>query len=232
MHKFRLKQLIFIIIIGIIVIFGIPIIINWGITYVDFSIGDNNSWLGFWGTWLGAIMGGIITFVGLKITIDYNNKQQSENIRVNFRPYLNIKLSVASGDEYNRSENKLFINSKEVDTRYFDNEIYTIFYVKMDIVNIGLGSAIDVQLNMIDCDISYMLNMVGFDKIVLAIDKSEVKTFYLQFIMPKEFQMADFRLITNFSDIISQNKYEQSYTMFISQTDLCVHITTVPKLIN
>lgn len=53
----------------------IPLILYFIIPIWNGGIANDETWLLFWATWLGAIVGGIITILGVYITLNQNKKQ-------------------------------------------------------------------------------------------------------------------------------------------------------------
>lgn len=49
---------------------------------------NNNDWIGFWGGYLGSILGGMITLFVLKITIDDNNKLRKRDEKISYYNHL------------------------------------------------------------------------------------------------------------------------------------------------
>jgi len=60
----------------IILLFLIPIVVN---QLMSFNIakvyGDTNSWIGFFGSYIGSIVSGLITFVGVLLTIKFTREE-------------------------------------------------------------------------------------------------------------------------------------------------------------
>ncbi|WP_051560443.1 hypothetical protein [Clostridium beijerinckii] len=84
---------IFIIIISLLLILGIAIKIPLLIDNYVFGSGhlsniENKDWAGFLGSYVGAILGGIITLVGVGITINFTRAQANEDRRLSIAPYI------------------------------------------------------------------------------------------------------------------------------------------------
>lgn len=80
-----------------------------------------NSWVGFWGSLIGSIIGGCVTLIGIKITIDENKAREDENKKFNIAPYLALDI------------NK--INNEDIVTEYdeFDAEVDTGKKIKQEL---------------------------------------------------------------------------------------------------
>lgn len=135
-----------------------------------FNIAQNNDWISFWGSVLGSILSGGITFVVLKFTIDNENKkreedkklidlQRLEDKRMSVLPYLNYTIV----DDKYIEENKIL---KELSTMLvvYPNgrekiiETGELREIKIDcnfnllIENLGLGVSMEPRLDKIYYD--------------------------------------------------------------------------------
>lgn len=129
--KIKFKQYIKILSISLIFIILLPTITALLVSIHIIDINTNNDWIGFYGSYLGSILGGIVTLFGIKITLENEkNKEQIKkqeqimpNIVLRLKPclnsnsneYLNVEvISMGEGNAYNA---KLY---------YFKNKIYSI----------------------------------------------------------------------------------------------------------
>jgi hypothetical protein len=75
----------FFVILGVLVILGIPLLINlllfqpWPTTPPDLS---NKEWLGFWASFLGSIIGGVATFIAVYLSLKQNEKFHLDMINI------------------------------------------------------------------------------------------------------------------------------------------------------
>jgi hypothetical protein len=77
--KFKLKYLIYVIWgLGIILVLLIfPIIYNKIFNIPSKNVaGETSDWISFYGSYLGGLFGGLLTLIGVRLTISHNNKQQ------------------------------------------------------------------------------------------------------------------------------------------------------------
>ncbi|KHD16016.1 hypothetical protein AWN73_09840 [Clostridium butyricum] len=126
----------YIVIFGLILII-LPLLINWTILDNKFpSNADNNAWIGFFGSYIGASIGAVITLSGVIITINFTRKESKEDRRLSIAPYL----------KYNMLEQTLQ-QKHDLDIFYcVDNEntkINTTILIK----NIGLGPLINIKIS-------------------------------------------------------------------------------------
>ena len=75
------KKTIFItILISLILIIGLPLAIDWLIIGSKFPSNiENSDWVGFFGGYIGALIGAIVSLAGIIITIRYTNEQNKKD---------------------------------------------------------------------------------------------------------------------------------------------------------
>lgn len=113
------------------------------------GLNTNYDLLGF----LGALIGGFITYLGVKMTLDYQRKSDNENRRLSLLPYFNYEIS---HDNYCGGE-----LIKEVSTNVCETEQkvpYFHLYFNLTIKNEGIGHAI---LNKMDLIVKQKDNIIG-----------------------------------------------------------------------
>ena len=104
----------------ILVPLGIAFLLSFSFIYTDTS----NEWIGFWGGYLGAIIGGLSTLIVFKYTISYNNKLYDKDKRFvickeliklsstyNFQVTCVIKASYKYVQNFNREDYVEFIHA-------------------------------------------------------------------------------------------------------------------------
>lgn len=147
------KYMKYIIISLIMILFSTYLINVMLITKAPFEVAQGNDWIGFWGSVFGSSIGGIITFIVLKITINNENDKREDDKRMSVLPYLDYKIV---SDEYinqnvthknvltsiNKYYPKCNINISDEDR--FNMEL------KLFIENLGLGIAIKPRLDRIN----------------------------------------------------------------------------------
>lgn len=72
----------------IIIIIIVPVLVYFLSVLPLFPSGDNNDWAGFWGGYIGAIIGGVCTVVGVYWTIQYTQNNYEEDVRNRSLPYI------------------------------------------------------------------------------------------------------------------------------------------------
>lgn len=119
-------------------------------TSVDLiPVNTSNDWIGFWGSYLGAILGGTITLCVLYITIEQNRKDSTKNEKNNYCMQLIdlvseyegaiCKLSISNVKLWNsiRAGNKINIGNYRESALYYNAEARKIS-VKLEIF-LGIG---------------------------------------------------------------------------------------------
>jgi len=139
------RQIIAIIILSITVIIGLPIIIDWLIIGNNIHSNIANSdWVGFFGGYIGALIGATVSLIGIVITIRYTNEQDRE---LQIRPYCSIRYV---HDDKLIGTNKI-IAELPIGCEPKENngpKYMSILYIK----NIGLGPAVEFELDMDEID--------------------------------------------------------------------------------
>lgn len=80
------------IIVFIVILALIPFVMDWIIIGSNFPSNINNSdWVGFLGSYIGAVLGVLVSLVGIIITIKYTNEQNKLDRELQIRPYCSIR---------------------------------------------------------------------------------------------------------------------------------------------
>lgn len=78
--------------ISIILIVGLPLAIDWLIIGNKFPSNiENSDWVGFFGGYIGSIIGAVVSLLGIIITIRYTNEQNKKDRELQVRPYCAIR---------------------------------------------------------------------------------------------------------------------------------------------
>lgn len=127
-------------------------------TKAPFEVAQSNDWIGFWGSVLGSSIGGVITFVVLKISINHENEKREDDKRMSVLPYLDYKIA---SDEY-INQNVIHKNVLTSINKYYptcdinicDEDRFNMEF-KLFIENLGLGIAIKPRLDRINYSNGY-----------------------------------------------------------------------------
>lgn len=133
-----------------------------------------SEWASFNGSYIGAIMGGIITLVGVLITIRFTREQadkdrqfqvdQAKKDREFQREQANEerRLAIAPHLKYTMYEKTMIEKKHEVDIFYcIDKEYNTFINATIELKNIGMGALLDLKvfdLTFNNVDIAYTLD--------------------------------------------------------------------------
>lgn len=138
------KTILIIILISLILIIGLPLAIDWLIIGNGFPSNiENSDWVGFFGGYVGALIGAIVSLAGINITIRYTNEQNKKDRELQVRPYCAMRYV---------HDNKLVGTNKIIaelpigcEPEENNGPKYTsIIYIK----NIGLGPAVEFDFDM------------------------------------------------------------------------------------
>lgn len=119
----------YIIVVICICVIGIPLIVYLLSVIPIFPSGTNNDWAGFWGGYIGAIIGGFCTVVGVYWTIAYMQKNYEEDVRNRSLPYMALTTLVCDRgtDLFHLSDDIMHIESTRTDYKEHRlEEVYVI----------------------------------------------------------------------------------------------------------
>lgn len=102
---------------------------------------DNSDWSSFLGSYIGAILGGIVTLLGVGITIWYQHKQITEDRRLSIAPYMIYNTY----NEYSDSAKKR-LTQKNMALYYYrhNSNLHIDYYIELK--NVGMGPALDIEI--------------------------------------------------------------------------------------
>lgn len=131
------------------IVICLPILLDWIIFANNIpSHLSNGEWAGFLGGYIGSIIGAVVSLCGIVFTIKETNKQNQKDRALQVRPYCLI-TDITREAEKNNTQKPPFIaalyNPKEENETVELNTKCIVCYVK--IKNIGIGPAIDLQIN-------------------------------------------------------------------------------------
>jgi hypothetical protein len=169
------------------------------------KIGTADSWLSFWGTWLGAIFGGFITIIGIYFTLESSNKQFEQSLKEQRESYesdrdLNLMphiKAVIVNNKYADPENVIIFTNTKI-----NGDKYT--GISVELKNIGLGSATNLKV--------FVENQLGecqyYENIKHKIDLgvNEIVIIYLSFYGDK---IDTYSIKIKYNDLIGKNIYIQ-----------------------
>lgn len=107
---------------SLIIIILLPLIIDWLVIGNDFPSNiSNTDWVGFFGGYVGALIGSIVSLFGILWTINFTREQNRADRELQIRPYLDIRcvpfsnkiaekvswLGYVTINEYNNNEAEL-----------------------------------------------------------------------------------------------------------------------------
>lgn len=138
------KRISIVILVSFMLIIGLPLAIDWLIIGNEFPSNiENSDWVGFFGGYIGSLIGAIVSVAGIIITIRYTNEQNKKDRELQIRPYCAVRYV---------NDNKLVGTDKIIgelpigcEPKENKGSKYTsIIYIK----NIGLGPAVEFDFDM------------------------------------------------------------------------------------
>jgi len=188
----------------------------------DDSIRDSTR-TGFYGSYIGSIIGGALTFGGVVLTLYFTRKQMAEEKRLTLLPYLKPTIIELPSDyQYkpNNSEPVIFATS-------MGDSYYEKIKLNLEIENIGLGSAVDVTLEYVGEIRNDVYN-------IYSIKKDEIVKFYCEL----DQDLIDYNelmtMVFTFKDLLD-NSYVQVMSMEVYHYNDSTHYVSLfsydaPKL--
>ena len=135
------------IILSILLIVGIPLSVDWIIVANDIPSNiSNTDWVGFLGSYIGAIIGGIVSLIGIGATVRFTKQQIAlsqgqftEQNRLNNQPILEFEITSVLD---NKDDETITLHCEYS----LENEDdYQEAVIELGIHNIGLGAALDIK---------------------------------------------------------------------------------------
>ena len=200
------------------------------ITKVPFRVAQDNDWISFWGSVLGAIISGITTFTALKITINNENKKRLEDKRLSICPYLTYSFEYENCQEYfesncneeNRLEIPLIIEPKGSGV---DKYYQFILIIK----NLGLGTCVKPKINKIYYDEKNNTNILN-NEIAINVNDKAFADFKIVYLNSNE-DVGQLRLVINYYNLL-RDYYELEITIDFTLSSIKDTINEEGKLLN
>jgi len=136
---------------AVFVVVGIPFLIDWIIIGNQFpSHIQNSEWVSFFGGYIGAIIGGVISLLGIYFTIRFTQNQNRIDRELQIRPYFDIECKTTNEFPDAWKGNVQIITHDKCN--YLCNAIGSAYlYFK----NVGNGSAINVDFKVEIGEVSF-----------------------------------------------------------------------------
>lgn len=142
------KTIFIVVLISLVLIIGLPLAIDWLIIGNRFPSNiENFDWVDFFGGYIGALIGAIVSLAGIIITIRYTNEQNKKDRELWVRPYCSIRYV---HDNKLEGTNKI-IAEFPIGCEPKENngpEYTSIIYIK----NIGFGPAVEFSFDIDEID--------------------------------------------------------------------------------
>jgi hypothetical protein len=172
------------------------------------KVSNINNWSAYYALF-GAVIGGIFTIIAVYITLRYERKKEEETNRLQVLPYLNYKYIVCDDTkDYNE------YLSLDIAAKYHDNEVSAEQYTRglLVIKNIGLRSAVEVNILQIDFDNLKMYQYCEIDaievnnsgEVVISVIPPTIKE-----LKKRSIQSMNIEILIGYSDLLDYY-YEQT----------------------
>ncbi|MGD6871218.1 hypothetical protein ACQCU1_03355 [Sutcliffiella horikoshii] len=137
----------------------IPVIVNilMSIRIPLIPVGFNNDWIGFFGSFLGSVVGGGLTLLGVKLTLDY----QSDKEFINLAPKNIMRLHRMS-KSLNQLNNHIVYSKGVIDKKYILDTIENLLEEASSIDSLVFSNIIGIETQ---CEIFFLkhTSLVGLD---------------------------------------------------------------------
>lgn len=210
------------IIIFIVLIIMSPVFINYILSIKkpnDIIIVDNSDWIGFWG----SIIGGIITFASLLITLIFQRKREEKNNRMQVYPFMRYVFNnYEIGHEFREGTPYYLLH----DSKSTQSECKLDVIGGLTIKNIGLNSAIEVNILEVQSFGSMDITRHEFD----AIEVNEEIEIEFDILMPRDclnnehYIPFKIEILIGYSDLLGYY-YEQKIILKIMSSSILTNIS-------
>lgn len=142
------KKFWFFIVSSIIVVVALPLIMDWLIIGNSFPSNISNSdWVGFFGGYIGALIGSIISLLGILWTIKFTREQNRADRELQIRPYLDIRYVPSTNKLVGKASwlGYVMINEYNNNEAELQETERGLLYLK----NIGNGPATNINVDVL-----------------------------------------------------------------------------------
>lgn len=112
-----------------------------------FPVGLNNDWIGFFGSFLGSIVGGGLTLLGVKLTLDY----QSDKEYINTTPKKIMRLHKMS-KSLNNLNNHIVFSKGAIDKKYIASKIEELLEEASSIDSLVFSNIVGIET---ECEVFF-----------------------------------------------------------------------------
>lgn len=142
------KKFWFFIVSSIIAVVALPLIMDWLIIGNSFPSNISNSdWVGFFGGYIGALIGSIISLLGILWTIKFTREQNRADRELQIRPYLDIRYVPSTNKLVGKASwlGYVMINEYNNNEAELQETERGLLYLK----NIGNGPATNINVDVL-----------------------------------------------------------------------------------
>lgn len=181
---------------------------------------QNNDWIGFYGGLLGSLIGGLVTFLGVKLTID-NARQDKINEEIkSIRPFLQLEIEKSHKIDLNDTKDVELFSSEKMTVvfpdnitkqNFFENISYTDAAVIIYFINSGRDSA--CNLNSIVISEENNCDLFEYQKTLIKGEKSELFVVLHRWISDQSFYLD------TFYEDLNGNNYRQRHNITLKDNE-------------
>lgn len=158
----------------IIAILTAPIIVNWIMFQGKWKVaGGTSDWIGFYGAYIGSVFGGLITLLGVKLTID-----AQERVRIRNSYPKKIRLIHGMIKKLNIINNHIIIQKKGenyfINEEYLKNQVEELLDEASEVDNLVFSNILSVETRLLEIFLpNYKSCQINEDGIILFVDNAE-----------------------------------------------------------
>lgn len=118
--------------IGVLILFIIPLILNLLMPVVNFGVGSNDGWLGFWGGYLGSILSGVVAYGIARYQMSQEKEKEYKNRIYDLLPYFNLDGGWNSIENEIQYSINLFVSTKENNLPILKTQLIAYFIIEKE----------------------------------------------------------------------------------------------------
>lgn len=135
-------------VVGITLITLVPLAMDWLIIGNGFPSNiDNSDWVGFFGGYIGSIIGAIVSLAGIVITIRHTSKENRRDRELEIRPYCLVKpIEEKNFNPHFERHSMSFRYDPNNEVSFANDDEIVSHSSYFEIANIGVGPAINCKI--------------------------------------------------------------------------------------
>ena len=200
-------------------LFVVPFIVYYLLKIPVFAMHINNDWVGFFGSYMGALIGAAITLAGVKMTINHENKVRNEEYIKKMMPVLSEKIQfltykelenwnetrgaffelhgeqAGNGEAFDKSTIEKYLKSSEEEIMSKNK------FVQYNLKNLSQGAATNISLTVNGSNILPQFSILPNDEMKIV--------FVITLQASENNSHSKFKLEFKFQDALGEKRYKQ-----------------------